>query len=69
MGFTALVIARPPCSLDDSSLAYGHQDGNYRASGKLDKEMETLGRTLAVKPHHFFWNVADIQPRRRHTMT
>lgn len=65
MGFTALVIAKPPCSLDESSLSYGHLGGIYKASGKLDRELESLGRILGIKPHNFFWNAADIQPKRR----
>lgn len=70
MGFTALVLAKPPCLLDESSLAYGPSslDGKYKTSGKLDKEVELLGRCLAIKPHGFVWNVTETQHKARKTL-
>lgn len=62
MGFKALVIARPPAALDDTSIAYGPSsvDGSYKSSGKLDRELVALGKTLAIKPHNFVWNEAEM---------
>lgn len=62
MGFKALVIAQPPSSLDESSLAYGALgDKSYKSSGKLDREVEALGRTLAIKPHFFTWKASEVR--------
>jgi ribosome-binding ATPase YchF (GTP1/OBG family) len=71
MGFTALVIAKPPCFMDENSLAYGPSsfDGTYKCSGKLDKEIELLGRSLSIKPHVFAWNVSENQSKQRKTMS
>lgn len=65
MGFTALVIARPPCSMDDTSLAYGPSsvDGSYRASTRVQDNVISLGKYMSIKPHHFVWNIKEAKRR------
>ncbi|CAD8086242.1 unnamed protein product [Paramecium primaurelia] len=66
LGFKALVLACPPSPLDDSSLIYGVPNGEsyYKASQKLELEIEALGRSLAIKPHCFMWKIERFDPKK-----
>jgi hypothetical protein len=66
LGFKALVIAKPPTNYDDSTLAQGPValDGSFRQAIKLEKEINMLGRALAIRPHHFVWNEMETITRK-----
>lgn len=40
-------------------------DGSYRSSTKIEKEVELLGRCMAIKPHTFVWNERELNQKKR----